>query len=37
MPIIIDLRATERCRIPHNGKSDSLLLAEYGRTYAGEI
>jgi hypothetical protein len=26
----VDLRATERCRVAHNGKSDSLLLAYYG-------
>jgi len=27
----VDLRATERCRKPHSGKVDALLLAEYGR------
>jgi hypothetical protein len=27
----IDLRATDRSRKPHDGKVDSLLLAEYGR------
>lgn len=26
----VDLRATERCRTPHDGKADSLLLAYYG-------
>lgn len=26
----VDMRATERCRKPHDGKSDALLLAYYG-------
>jgi len=28
----VDLRATERCRVAHDGKADALLLAYYGRT-----
>lgn len=28
---LIDLRATERCKIPHDGFVDALLIAEYGR------
>ena len=27
----VELRATERCRTPHSGKVDALLIAEYGR------
>ena len=27
----VELRATERCRKPHSGKVDALLIAEYGR------
>lgn len=27
----VDLRKNERCRVPHDGKADSLLLAWYGR------
>ena len=27
----VELRATERCRVPHSGKVDALLIAEYGR------
>ena len=27
----IDLRASERCRTPHDGITDALALAEYGR------
>lgn len=27
----IDLRANERCKVPHNGIVDALLMAEYGR------
>lgn len=27
----VDLRANNRCKIPHDGKVDSILLAEYGR------
>lgn len=27
----VDLRKSERARKPHDGKADSLLLAEYGR------
>ena len=27
----VDLRKTERCKNPHDGKADSLLIAEYGR------
>lgn len=27
----VDLRASERCKVPHYGLVDSLLIAEYGR------
>lgn len=27
----LDLRANERCKIPHDGIVDALLIAEYGR------
>lgn len=27
----LDLKATSRCRIPHSGKVDALLIAEYAR------
>jgi hypothetical protein len=27
----VDLRATERCRTPHQGVVDALLMAEFGR------
>lgn len=27
----LDLRANNRCRVPHDGKVDSILLAEFGR------
>jgi hypothetical protein len=27
----VDLRATDRCRTPHNGKADALLLAYWGK------
>lgn len=27
----LDLRKSERCRTPHDGKTDALLIAEYGR------
>jgi hypothetical protein len=27
----VDLRASERCKIPHDGIVDALLIAEYGR------
>lgn len=27
----VELRATERCRKPHSGKIDALLIAEHGR------
>lgn len=27
----VDLRASERCRVPHDGKAEALLLAEYAR------
>lgn len=31
----VDLRKNGRCRTPHDGKADALLMAEYGkRTYA---
>ena len=29
----IDLRATERCKKPHDGKAESLLMAEYARRH----
>jgi hypothetical protein len=32
----IDLRATERCRVAHDGKADALLLAHYGTLTGGE-
>ena len=35
---LVDLRATENCRTPHDGKSDSLLLAAWGlRKLRGSI
>jgi crossover junction endodeoxyribonuclease RuvC len=27
----LDLRASDRCRTPHDGLADALLIAEYGR------
>ena len=27
----VDLRRTERCKGPHDGKADALLIAEFGR------
>lgn len=31
----IDLRASNRCKIPHSGLVDALLIAEYGRRKYG--
>jgi Holliday junction resolvasome RuvABC endonuclease subunit len=28
---VVDLRASSRCKIPHDGKAEALLLAEYAR------
>jgi hypothetical protein len=33
----VDLRATERCRVPHDGKADALLLAYYGAITRNEL
>lgn len=32
----VDLRATDRCRKPHDGKAEALLMAEYGRRMYGK-
>ena len=32
----VDLRASDRCRKPHDGKADALLIAHYGRTYVAQ-
>ncbi len=31
-----DLLATPRCRVPHDGMVDALLIAEYGRRHYGK-
>lgn len=31
-----DFRATNRCRKPHSGMVDAMLIAEYGRRISGE-
>lgn len=28
----IDLRRTEKCKVPHDGKADAILIALYGKT-----
>jgi len=33
----IDLRATERSKVPHDGMTDALLIAEYGRRTHGAV
>ena len=34
----VDLRASDKCRKPHDGKAEALLMAEYGRrTYSQNL